>query len=170
MNTMGVRLKILGDDEIAALYGRPHFTDDERLEYFVLAPTEKAALEQLHSIKSRLYCILQLGSCKSHHMVFVCDLPDVVEDARFIQGQYFPDFHLDDLDRTKVTRLRQQGLILELFRYRTCDAGQRQVLAHKAQQAARISAKPVFVFRELMHSLKDQRLVAPGYSLRQDTV
>jgi len=105
MNTTGVRLKILGDDEIEALYGRPHFTDDERLEYFVLAPTEKAALEQLHSIKSRIYFILQLGYCKSHHMFFVFDLPDVAEDARFVQGQYFPDFPLDDLEITKVTRL-----------------------------------------------------------------
>src|SRR5882672_11260880 len=122
MHTTGVRLKILGDDEIEALYGRPHFADDERLENFVLAPTEKAALEQLHSIKSRIYCILQLGYFKSHHMFFVFDLPDVIEVARFIQGQYFPDFHLDDLDLTKVTRLRQQGLILALFRYRTCDA------------------------------------------------
>jgi hypothetical protein len=34
MHTTGVRLKILGDDEIEALYGRPHFADDERLEYF----------------------------------------------------------------------------------------------------------------------------------------
>src|SRR6266851_4088396 len=170
MNTTGVRLRILGDDEIEALYGRPHFTDDERLEYFVLAPTEKAALEQLHSIKSRIYFILQLGYCKSHHMFFVFDLPDVEEDARFVQGQYFPDFPLDDLEITKVTRLRQQSLILELFRYRTCDAGQRQALAQKAQQAARISAKPVFVFRELMHSLKEQRIVAPGYSFMQDTV
>ena len=170
MHTTGVRLKILGDDEIEALYGRPHFADDERLEYFALAPTEKAALEQFHSIKSRIYFILQLGYFKSHHMFFVFDLPDVEEDAQFVQGQYFPDFHLDDLDITKVTRLRQQRVILELFRYRTCDAEQRRALAHKAQQAARISAKPIFVFRELMHYLKEQRLVAPGYSFMQDTV
>jgi TnpA family transposase len=170
MNTTGVRLKILGDDEIEALYGRPYFADDERLEYFALAPTEKAALAQLHSVKSRIYFILQLGYFKSHHMFFVFDLPDVEEDAQFVQGQYFPDFHLDDLDITKVTRLRQQSVILELCRYRTCDAGQRQALAQKAQQAARISAKPVFVFRELMHYLKEQRIVAPGYSFRQDTV
>jgi TnpA family transposase len=170
MHMTGVRLKILGDDEIEALYGRPHFTDDERLEYFALAPTEKAALEQLHSIKSRIYFILQLGYFKSHHMFFVFDLPDVEEDARFVQGQYFPDFPLDDLDITKVTRLRQQRVILALFRYRTCDARQRQALAQKAQQAARISAKPVFVFRELLHYLKEQRIVAPGYSFMQDTV
>jgi len=88
INTAQKRLRILGDDEIEALYGRPHFTDDERLEYFALSPTEKATLEQLHSIKSRIYFILQLGYFKSHHMFFVFDLPDVEEDARFIQRQY----------------------------------------------------------------------------------
>jgi hypothetical protein len=34
------------------MYGRPHFTDDERLEYFAVSPMERATLEQLHSIKS----------------------------------------------------------------------------------------------------------------------
>ena len=101
-NTTQKRLRILGDDEIEALYGRPHFTADERLEYFTLSPTEKAALEQFHSIKSRIYFMLQLGYFKSHHVFFVFDLPDVEEDARYIQAHYFPDFPLDDLAITKV--------------------------------------------------------------------
>jgi TnpA family transposase len=164
------RLRILRDDEIHALYGRPRFTDDERLEYFALSPTEKATLEQLHSSKSRIYFILQLGYFKSHHMFFVFDLPDVAEDARYIQAHYCPDVQLDDLDITKVTRLRQQRLILALFRYRTCDAAQRQALVAKAQQAATVSVQPLYIFRELMHSLAEQRIVAPGYTLLQDTV
>jgi len=169
-NTTQKRLRILGDDEIEALYGRPHFTDDKRLEYFALAPTEKATLEQLHSIKSRIYFILQLGYFKSHRLFFVFDLPEVEEDARYIQGQYFPNFQLDDLDITKVTRLRQQGIILGLCNYRSCDAEQRQALAAKARQAAMVSAKPIYVFRELMHYMTEQRVVVPGYTLMQDTV
>ena len=169
-NTTQKRLRILGDDEIQALYGRPRFTDDERLEYFALSPTEKATLEQLHSIKSRIYFILQLGYFKSHHMFFVFDLPDVEEDARYVQGHYFPDFQLDDLAITKVTRLRQQGLILKLFSYRSCDAEHRQALAAKARQAATVSAKPIYIFRELLHYLAEQRIVAPGYTLMQDTI
>jgi hypothetical protein len=137
-NTTQKRLRILGDEEIQALYGRPHFTDDERLEYFALSPTEKAVLEQLHSIKSRIYFILQLGYFKPHHMFFVFDLPEVEEDARYVQAQYFPDFQLSDLDITKVTRLRQQSLILELFRYRICAAEQREAIAAKARQAATV--------------------------------
>ena len=52
-NTIQKRLRILKEDEIEARYGRPHFTDEERLEYFGLSPAEKATLDQFHSIKSR---------------------------------------------------------------------------------------------------------------------
>ena len=169
-NTPQRRLRILGDGEIEAMYGLPHFTDEERLEYFALSPTEKAALEPLHSIPSRIYGILQLGYFKSHHMFFVCHFPEVEEDARYIQKQYFPSFQLTELTITKVTRLKQQRLILALFSYRSCDAAQRQALAAKARQAARVCGQPIYIFRALMHYLEEQRIVAPGYSFMQDTV
>jgi hypothetical protein len=35
---------------------------------------------------------------------------------------------------------------------------------------ATVCGKPVYVFRELMHSLSEQRIVAPGYSTMQDIV
>ena len=129
------RLKILGEEEISALYGKPHFTYDERLEYFSLSPTEKTTLERLHSIKSQIYFILQLGYFKTHHMFFVFDLPQVEEDARHIQEQYFPNFQFDDLDIAKVTLLRQQRLILGLFSYHSCDVEARQALAAKARSS-----------------------------------
>ncbi len=170
INTTQKRLRILGDDEIEVIYGIPSFTYDERLEYFSLSPTEKAALEQLHSIKSRIYFILQLGYFKSHHLFFAFDLAEVEEDARYIQEQYFTNFQLDDLDIAKVTRLRQQSLILGLFNYRSCDVEARHVLAAKARQAAMVSAKPIYVFRELMHYMTEQCVVVPGYTFMQDTV
>ena len=61
-------------------------------------------------------------------------------------------------------------MILELLNYRYCDTQERQTLQTKARQAARIFGKPVYVFRELMHYLQQQRIVAPGYSFLQDTV
>ena len=170
INTMQRRLRILGQDEIEATYGLPRFTDDERLDYFSLSLEEKAALEQLHSIKSRIYYILQLGFFKARHMFFIFDLQEVIDDAKYIQEQYFPNFQLHDLEVTKVTRLKQRSLILELCHYRNCDAEQRQALAAKARQAAKVSAKPIFIFRELTHYLKEQRIAAPGYSFMQDTV
>ena len=66
-----MRLKILGGDEIDALYAHPRFTHEERVEHFALSPAEVAALEQLHSIKSKIFFILQLGYFEARHMFFV---------------------------------------------------------------------------------------------------
>ena len=38
----------------------------------------------------------------------------------------------------------------------------------KARQVATVCGKPVYVFREPMHFLSEQRIVAPGYSAMQD--
>src|SRR5713101_6759646 len=78
------RLSILGEDEIEALYGLPRFTPDERQEYFALSPTDLAALAPLHSLKSRLYGILQLGYFRACHQFFVFRLHEVEEDARYL--------------------------------------------------------------------------------------
>jgi hypothetical protein len=164
------RLRILGDEEIAALYTRPHFTDEERLEYFSLSPTEQAMLEQFHSITSRLYCLLQLGYFKARHMFFAFELPEVIDDARYLQQRYFPDLDLTDCTITHVTRLRQQRVILALYNYRSCHAQERQQLERKALQSARVDSKPIYIFRELMQYLTAQRIVAPAYSVMQDTV
>jgi len=74
------------------------------------------------------------------------------------------------VETTKVTRLKQQRIILALCHYRHCDATARQHLATKAQQTARVCAKPVYVFRELWHYLTTQRLVAPGYAVLQEMI
>lgn len=97
MKTTEKRLCILGEDEIEALYGRPRFTHDERIQYFSLSPTEEAALEELHSLKSRLCFILQLGYFKARHLFFTFSLREVEEDVNYLRGQYFPDLLLTDL-------------------------------------------------------------------------
>ena len=59
------RLQILGEEEIASIYERPHFTYEERLLYFSLTAPEKQALEQFHTFSSRIFYILQLGYFKA---------------------------------------------------------------------------------------------------------
>jgi hypothetical protein len=108
------RLRILSDDEIQAIYRIPRFTPQERMEYFSLSPEELVVCEQLHSIQSRIYYILQLGYFKVCHMFFVFDEEDIYEDAEHIRQQYFPDFQIRKFSISKETRLKQQGLILEL--------------------------------------------------------
>lgn len=36
--------------------------------------------------------------------------------------------------------------------------------------AATVCGRPIYVFRELTHSLAEQRIVAPGYSTMQDII
>ena len=90
MNSPEKRLRILSEDEREALYGRPQFTHEERIQYFSLSPREQALIEQLHSLTSRLYCILQLGYFKARHLFFVFRFTDVAEDAKYTQERYFP--------------------------------------------------------------------------------
>ena len=65
------RLKILGQEEIEALYGRPRFSEEEREQYFALTPAEQKALDELGSIPSQITFILQLGYFKARRLFFV---------------------------------------------------------------------------------------------------
>jgi TnpA family transposase len=164
------RLKILESDEIETVYGLPVFDDEDRAFYFVLSPPERAILSQLHGRKSSIYYILQLGYFKARRQFFVFNLQQVATDAQHVQRSYFPDYMLVDLDITKVTRLKQQSLILELLQYRVCGEEERQQMRMKAQQVAQISSRPIYVFRELMAYLTRQRLIAPGYTVMQEMI
>jgi exonuclease VII large subunit len=165
------RLRILGDDEIEAIYGIPRFTPDERIQYFSLSQREKELLVELRSVKSQTYFVLQLGYFKARHLFFTFDLDEVEQDMQFVLSQHFNNEKITNLSAVdKHTRLKQQRLILQLFNYRSCDAKTRQKLAAKAQQSAAVCCKPVYIFRELMHYLSEHNIVAPGYSFMQDTV
>jgi len=171
MNTTLRRLRILGDDEIQALYGRPRFTPEERLQYFSLSQPEKELLAELRSVKSQTYFILQLGYFKAKNLFFTFNLREAEEDVQYILQQYFNNTKID-LESTinKRTRLKHQRLILQLTNYRSCDAEQRQALETKARQAAMVCSKPVYIFQQLIHYLQEHRIVALGYSSLQDTV
>ena len=170
MNTAQRRLQILGLDEVEAIYQRPNFTPEEREAYFSFTPEELATAKQFHSIKSRIYFLLQLGYFKARHLFFVFSIREVFADARYIVSTYFPDFQFTFFQINKVTRLKQQQQILQLENYRRCGEEQRLKLSMKAKTAASVCSKPVYIFRELMQFLQAQRLVAPGYSFMQDTV
>lgn len=170
MQSIEKRLKILADDEIEAIYGQPQLTHEERIQYFTLSSMEKAALEDLHSFKSRICFILQLGYFKARHLFFALDFQKMQVDAEYIQKRYFPEFLLADLKITKVTRLKHRQLILNICHYICCDKQERRQLTVKARQAAKVCGKPIYIFRELMNYLEEKRIVAPGHSSMQDTV
>lgn len=165
---MPSRLRILDNQEIKDLYERPHFTPEEQHQFFSISADEREAMEQLHSIKSRLYFLLQLGYFRARYQFFAFDLDTVSQDIVYLQKRYFPSSEMGDIG--KATRLKQQHMILELCNYRLCDDKHRIVLRSRAQEAARISSKPIYILRELLHHLHEARIVAPSYSSLQDIV
>ena len=160
-----MRLRILSDDEIEARYGRPRFTHEERVEYFSLSPAEKAALEQLRLINAKIHFILQLGYFKASMMFFDVEPQDVKEDVQFIRERYFPEHHDSDLGISKVTRLKQQRVILKLGNYRDWNARQKAMLEGRARQAATVCGKPLYVLRELIGQVPP-----PPDQLKDETV
>jgi competence transcription factor ComK len=103
-------------------------------------------------------------------MFFAFSIREVHDDAKYIQEQYFPDYQLTEFKITKVTRLNQQYLILSLCSYRSYDTKERQKLETKVKQAAMVCSKPIYIFREIMHYLSVERIVAPMYSSLQNTI
>ncbi|WP_373896185.1 Tn3 family transposase [Virgibacillus sp. CBA3643] len=170
-NTKQKRLSILGEDEIKAIFGRPNFTYEDRCYYFSLSEPEKELLQRLRSVKSKAYFVLQLGYFKAKHLFFTFDLYEVEEDLQYVLKQYFNNSDVTDLRSVdKFTRLNQQHMILKLFGYRSCDTEERRQMEEKACQAVTVSSKPIFIFREIMNYLFEQRIVVPGYSFMQEMV
>ena len=164
------RLTILEADEIEAVFGLPIFDDDDRAFYFSLLPPEKALLSQLHGHKSYIYYILQLGYFKARQQFFVFDQEQVAADANYVQRINFPEHTLRDFEISKGTRLKQQRLIMELLNYRSCCEEEWSLLRRKAQQLARISSRPIYIFRELLAYLTRERIVMPGYTMIQEMI
>jgi Domain of unknown function (DUF4158) len=166
------RLKILEDQEIEELYGRPRFSHEERVHFFDLSPEERALADGHYNLASRVLFILQVGYFKAKTLFFAFEFEDVREDVRHILQQHYPEVHDTELTARslKQTRHTQQGRILELYGYQDCNAGARAALMEKAAQLVRISAKPIFLFRNLLQHLESRRIVVPGYSFLQDVV
>ncbi len=165
------RLKILSEAEIEDLFGRPHFTPEEQVLYFSLSPSEELALRDLRAFESRAYFILQLGYFKAQHQFYIFSIQEIHDDAQYVQERYFQNHEFpDEYEVSKPTRLDQQQLILKLCQYQTCDESMKQQLATRARQSARIYSKPIYILRELLQYLTDQRWIAPGYTFFQDTI
>ncbi len=165
------RLFILEDHEVEDLYGLPRFTLDERQRSFTLTAAEQAVCHQFRSLPSQVSFILQLGYFKARHLFFAFTFAQVADDVAAVLARHFPaDSPVTSVAPTPPTLAHQRTVILELFGYRLCHAAERQHLLDRALRLARLSTKPIYLFRELFHYLADHRIVAPAYTVMQDLI
>nr|WP_307850395.1 DUF4158 domain-containing protein [Paraburkholderia aspalathi] len=60
--------------------------------------------------------------------------------------------------------------MLDLFGFQLCDSAAKAEFERRAQRLAMLSTQPVFILREALQYLKQQRIVAPIYTFLQDMV
>jgi hypothetical protein len=165
------RLKILTQGEIADIYGRPNFSDDERDDYFTMSGAEQSAQEGFKTEKSKTWFILQLGYFKARQQFFKIESLDVMPDVLYIAERHFPQAKLpSEISINKSTRYKQQKVILSLLHFELCDEACRERLSDIASDAAAISGKPIYVFRQIMQFLTTHKRVFPAYTSLQDVV
>ncbi|MBS3962875.1 MAG: Tn3 family transposase [Methylomonas sp.] len=171
MNVNSRRLSILTKSEIDDLYGLPRLSDDDRSLFFDLSVIEQKAVDAVYARSSAVHLILQIGYFKAKQQFFVYGREAVLGDLHYILQRYFPDQALDKIKTlSKPTRLEQQQIILQLFDYRLCDGEAKAALEQKAQRVAMLSTQPIYILRETLQYLTNQRLIAPGYTYLQDMV
>ena len=116
-----MRLRILSDDEIDTLYGRPCFTEEEREEHFALSARRTrhcaTAFHQVPNVFHSATGLLQ-GPADVFHIQ-----PAGCRGRRGdIRQKYFLSIDNADAEIAEGTRLKQQKLILDLCKYRNADA------------------------------------------------
>lgn len=165
------RLTILSTEEIEDLYSLPRFTEDDRHLYFDLSATKREAVATIHSISAAAQLILQLGYFKAKRQFFAYERKAVQKDLGYILKTYFPNRHTSSVKiLSRPTRLEHQRMILHLFNYRLCDREAKIELECKAQRIAMLSTQPIYILRELIQNLTQQRIVVPSYRFLQEMI
>ncbi|MGF6472464.1 DUF4158 domain-containing protein [Paraburkholderia youngii] len=144
------------------------FTDEERQTYFELDVAEARALHA-RTVPIAVHLTLQLGYFRVKRQFFDYDLETVQEDLHHVARRHFP--HVDPATislPSRPTRRALRDTILDLSGYRLCDNAAREDLEHRAQRIAMRSTQPVYLLREMLQYLNQQRVIAPAYAILQD--
>lgn len=165
------RLTILSAEEIADLYDQPKFNEEDRRLYFDLSITERDVVNCTHTASVAIHLVLQLGYFKAKRRFFVYEVNQIQDDLAYVVQHIFDGKTPGTFKSlSKPTRLEQQKIILDLFKYRVADQDVKTELEQKARRFAMLSTQPVYILREVLQYMESQRIVAPGYTYLQDLV
>ena len=163
------RIYLLPEAEIADLYARPVFNQNEQQLYFELTQVELDTLGQFGTIKTKVHFILQLAYFKAKNQFFTFTFDDVRADVDYVLAKFFKK--TDVVFQGNITRQRinqQKQIILNLFDYQAWSVERAiQVEAHIGE-LLRYYPKSHDAFRQLLVYLDNQKIVIPTYRSLQD--
>ena len=164
------RLAILTPEEIEDMYGLPRFTEDDRQLYFELSAAETEAVES-RTAAVGAHLVLERGYFKAKRQFFAFEPETVVDDLCHVLARHFAQRPATSIKPpSRNTRTAIQHTVLALVGYRPWDGAARQALENKARRTAMLSTQPLYILREALQHLANERIVAPEYSTLQDTV
>jgi hypothetical protein len=134
--------------------------------------TDEYTLAHSHrSLDMKVFFILQLGYFKAKRMFFSFTNNEITEDLEFIKNKYFPSESISyTFNIVKSTRWYQQQKILSLLSYHVFDANWKERLHERASRCVKISARPVYMFKDLLDYLEKAKVVLPAYSTMQKII
>ncbi len=163
------RIYLLPEAEVADLYARPVFNQNEQQLYFELTQVELDTLAQFGTIKTKVHFILQLAYFKAKNQFFSFTFDDVQADVDYVLAKFFKKTGV--VFQSNITRQRinqQKKIILNLFDYQAWSVEQEiQVEAHIGE-LLRYYPKSHDAFRQLLVYLDNQKIVIPTYRSLQD--
>ena len=163
------RLSLLPEAEVDELYKRPEFNQDEREVYFELSSDELIVLEQLTTIKTKIYFILQLGYFKAKHQFFRFSLQSIQDDANYVKSKYFNDDNIvleGSIARNSL--VIQKKLILNLFHFTDWSNDVAPIVQNHICELLRFYPKGHDTLRQLLAYLDNKQIIIPRYRILQD--
>lgn len=170
---MAKRLTILSKKEIKEIYSLPIFSYEERCKYFTIKPLEKEELDNLYSLTSKIYFLLQLGYFKAKKMFFKYSIEEIEDDIKYIAQYYFKEENISlfsEKELSRTTKWNIHSSILKIYKYKVSTQNVCENLQEKSLKLVKIYSKPIYIFRALITYLENNKIVIPGYSTLQDII
>lgn len=164
------RVTILTKSETNALYGPPHFSNNERRDYFSLNDAETTFMQSLGSTTSKAYFIIQLGYFKATSLFFPNNFLDNQEDWSFIMKQFFPKATRPNTIPSAKTRQIIHENIWQLTGFQ----GSKQEIYRSIQlmlsSKVTVNVNPVYLFYEILLYLQEKKMILLGYTTLQELI
>lgn len=171
MNRKNKLLKILSLEDYSAIYKLPDFSHEEMKFFFSLTSQENLYLDNIKTVKLKIFFILHLGIFKKSKMFFPLKFKYYHSEINFIKCEYYPEYVRSDFTTMPPdSMLSQQRAILDLFHYRRCTKKERDKMELLSADLARVSSKPEYIFKKLKESLDNKKIIIPSYSFFQKVI